>query len=336
MYPPLEIGNWEHSFLFFGEQIFDGRHPMGKYKPFILLGAAVVVALITSVLIYSWLQRKAKVEKTEAFQTQSVAVAAADLSWGTVLTKGMTKVVPFLKASLPEGYFSDPASLEGRVLLSPIKANEPIFETKLAPTNVKTGGVAAVITPKKRAIAIRVDKTIGVSGFIHPGNRVDVLVTMATGKTPAPLTKTVLENILVLAAGTETETKGKEEKPSNVDVITIEVTPEEAEKVALAATEGRLQLVLRNFSDTEDVITKGTDIPALLASYSYGPVKETKADTRRAPVRKVVETKRPVVTPAPTPAPTPAIEKPPEKASFFTVELIKGTKASEVKFEGRE
>ena len=184
---------------------------MGKYRPFILLGIGVVVALITSVLIYSWLQKKAKVEKTEAFQTQSVAVAAADLSWGIVLTKEMIRLTPYLKASLPEGYFSDPASLMGRVLISPIKTNEPIFEAKLAPTNVKTGGVAAVITSRKRAIAIKVDKTIGVSGFIHPGNRVDVLVTMAIGQPPEPLTKTVLENILVLAAGSETETRGKEE-----------------------------------------------------------------------------------------------------------------------------
>jgi pilus assembly protein CpaB len=237
-------------------------------------------------------------------------------------------VVPFLKASLPDGYFSDPASLAGRVLTSPVKANEPIFETKLAPTSVKTGGIAAVITPKKRAVAIRVDKTIGVSGFIHPGNRVDILVTLSTGKTPIALTKTILENILVLAAGPETETKGKEEKPSNVDVITIEVTPEEAEKVALAASEGRLQLALRNFSDTEDVITKGTTIPTLLASYSQGPVKEVKANARKVAVKRVIETE--------TPVPAPAVEKPPAKPSVFIVELIKGTKASEVKFEGRE
>lgn len=296
---------------------------MGKTRPFILLGAAVIVALITSVVIYNWLQKKARVEKPDT-QTQSVAVAAADLSRGAVLTKGMMKVAPFLKASLPDNYFSDPAMLMGRVLTSPVKTNEPIFETALAPTSIKAGGVAAVITPKKRAIAVRVDKTIGVSGFIHPGNRVDVLVTLAAGKIPAPLTKTVLENILVLAAGPETETKGKEEKPSNVDVITIEVTPEEAEKVALAAAEGRLQLALRNFSDTADVMTNGTTIPTLLASYSHSPAKATKADTRKVAVKRVVGTEKQ--------APTPAIEKPPA----FIVELIKGTKTSEVKFERSE
>ena len=297
---------------------------MGKYKPFILLGTAVVVALITSVLIYNWLQRKAKVEKPEAFQTQSVAVAAADLSWGTILSKDMIRVTPFLKSSLPEGYFSDPASLVGRVLTSPVKANEPIFETKLAPTSVKTGGVAAVITQKKRAVAIRVDKTIGVSGFIHPGNRVDVLVTLHREGAQTAMTKTVLENILVLATGPETEIKGKGEKPSDVDVITIEVTPEEAEKLALAATEGKILLTLRNFSDSEDVMTKGMTIPALLGSYSGPVVKEAKDVTGKEGSKKLVPKKEI--------KPQPALDKKPP----FVVELIKGTKASEVKFEGRE
>jgi pilus assembly protein CpaB len=297
---------------------------MGKYKPFILLGIAVVVALITSVLIYNWLQRKAKVEKPEAFQTQSVAVAAADLSWGTILSNDMIRVTPFLKSSLPEGYFSDPASLVGRVLTSPVKANEPIFETKLAPTSVKTGGVAAVITQKKRAMAIRVDKTIGVSGFIHPGNRVDVLVTLHREGAQTAMTKTILENILVLAVGPEMEIKGKGEKPSDVDVITIEVTPEEAEKLALAATEGKILLTLRNFSDSEDVMTKGMTIPALLASYSGPVVKEAKDVTGKEGSKKLVPKKEI--------KPQPALDKKPP----FVVELIKGTKASEVKFEGGE
>jgi len=300
---------------------------MGKYKPFILLGTAVIVALVTSVLIYNWLQRKSKAEIPE-MKTQSVAVAAADLSWGTVLTKDMVKVTPFLKTSLPDGYFSDPASLPGRVLTSPVKANEPIFETKLAPTSVKTGGVAAVVSPKKRAIAVKVDKVIGVSGFIHPNNRVDVLVTLTTGKTPTSITKTVLENILVLAAGPEFEAKGKEEKPSPVDVVTLEVTPEEAEKLALAATEGKILLTLRNFSDSEDVMTKGMTIPVLLASYSgYSPVSETK------PVA-TVSTRRPASSKTPTHVMEKKAES--EKQKPFIVEVIKGGKSSEVKFEGGE
>ena len=288
---------------------------MGKYRPFIFLGLAIIIAFVTSVLIYNFLQRKAKV-KDVTLETQSIAVAKVDLNWGTVLTSEVIEMKPFLKKSLPAGHFTDSSSLTGRVLIFPVKTNEPIFESKLAPTSIKTGGVAAVVSPKKRAVAVKVDKVIGVAGFVNPGNRVDVLVTIATGKTSEPITKIVLENILVLAAGPEIQTKGKEERPSPVDVITLEVTPEEAEKLALAATEGKLQLALRNFTDTEDVHTRGTTIPALLASYTTA--KETRPVTGR------------------TVAPRGTAKPPSEKPHAFIVELIKGTKASEVKFERSE
>ncbi len=117
--------------------------------------------------------------QTQARETQPVVVAAVDLTWGTSLTGDMIKVVPYLKESLPPGYFSDAAAVIGRTIIYPVKANEPIFESKLAPTTVAMGGVAALVTPKKRAMAVKVDKFVGVSGFIHPGNRVDVLVTLS-------------------------------------------------------------------------------------------------------------------------------------------------------------
>ena len=294
---------------------------MEKYRPFVILGIAIFLALITTVLITNWLQRKAKAKAAAPLETQEVAVAKVDLAWGTVLTKGVIETKPFLKGSLVGGYFSDSSSLVGRVLIFPVKASEPIFESRLAPTNVRTGGVAAMLRSKKRAIALRVDKVIGVSGFIHPGNRVDVLVTLASGKITNPITKTVLENILVLAAGPEMETRGKEEKPSPVDVITLEVTPEEAEKVTLAATEGKVVLVLRNFNDTEDFFTKGITIPALLASYSTsGPVKQPKTASKR-----VVKSEKP----AQIEVPAPTVEKVETKPRTFIVEVIKGGKVSE-------
>lgn len=299
---------------------------MGKYKPFILLGVAIIVALIASLLISSYLQRQARVKQVP-LETLPIAVAKVDMSWGTVLTGEMITTKPYLKSTLPGGFFQDPSSLSGRVLISNIKANEPIFESKLAPVTVKTGGVAAVISPKKRAVSIKVDKVIGVSGFIHPGNRVDVLVTLHSEKGQTPMTKTVLENILVLAAGPEIETKGKEEKATTVDVITLEVTPEEAEKLALAATEGRILLALRNFNDTEDVVTKGITIPTLLASYSgYAGVSETKPSTKK-------------VARPPAGKPTTQVEVKKtegDKPKPFVVELIKGSKSGEVKFEGGE
>jgi len=295
-----------------------------------LLGVAVIIALITSLLVYGYIQKKGSVKEVAA-DIQPVVVAAVDLSWGTPITNEMLKKADFLKGSLPTGCFSDPTLVVGRVLIYPVKANEPIFESRLAPVEMKTGGVAAVISPKKRAVAVKVDKVIGVSGFIHPGNRVDVLMTLATGRTFDPVTKTILENILVLAVGTETkERRSSEEKSSPTDVITLEVTPEEAEKLALAGTEGRLQLALRNFSDTENVVTHGMTVTTLVGSaHSPSPVKE-----RRPPSRKEVEVKKV----APQELPPPPVEKKldPPKVSTHTVELIKGSKVSEVKFEGSE
>jgi pilus assembly protein CpaB len=291
---------------------------MGKYRPYLFLGVAVVVALIATFVVLNYVKQAAKPKEPVVLEKKSIAVAAADIPPGAVLASGMIKQAEFLQTSLPEGYFSDSNALIGRVLIYPLKANEPIFESRLAPITIKTGGVAALISPKKRAVSVRVDKVIGVAGFIHVGNRVDVLVTIlprTTSATQSQVTKIVLENILVLASGQEFETKGKEEKASPVDVITLEVTPQEAEKLALAATEGKLQLALRNFNDTEDVLTRGTTVPTLLDSYTgEGERRETKAGPKKVvtPVRMV------------------------QKPTSFTVELIKGGKASEVKVEGRE
>jgi len=316
---------------------------MGKHKSLILFGAALVVALITSVLIYTSLQKK--MHKQEAPPaTESVAVAVVDLSWGAVISKEMIKMVPYLKENLPRGSFTDPSSPVGRVLVFPIKASEPILESRLAPKDIKTGGVAAVISHQKRAIAVKVDSVIGVAGFIHAGNRVDVLVTISPDRTQLPVTKTVLENILVLAAGAEFERKGKDPMP--VNVITLEVTPHEAEKLTLSATEGKLQLALRNHGDIADVQTRGTTIPILLASYGG----ESGITTKKGPSRKgsgkvkPVSKKPPVQlaeakkeeAAAPAPAPVNPKNDPPEEKPIYVIQLIKGTKISEVKFETEE
>jgi|MudIll2142460700_1097286.scaffolds.fasta_scaffold117949_2 pilus assembly protein CpaB len=275
--------------------------------PVIMLVVALVIAGIVSFWSYGLLQKQTTVEATPA-DTQQVAVAAYDLKWGTVITSEVVKTQPYLKGSLPTGYIADPAAAIGRVVMYPIQVNEPLTESRLAPASVKTGGVAAIVSPKKRAMAVKVDKVVGVSGFIHPGHRVDILVSLAkTEKVQQPITKIVLENIPVLAVGTEVEqAAGQKEKAAQVDVITLEVSPEEGEKLALAATEGKLQLALRNYTDTEDVQTRGTTIPNLLASYAGASPEKKGTGVRRA---------------APA-APT----------GGFTVELIKGSKVSQVKF----
>lgn len=294
---------------------------MGKYKPIIMFAIAILIALGVTLLTYDWLQKKAEVGKVKTIPPQPVAVAVADLPWGTALTEEMIKTAPFLKDSLPSGYFSDPKALAGRTLILPVKANQPIFESHLAPpSTVRTGGVAAVITPEKRAMALRVDKVSGISGFIHPGSRVDVLVTLTTrGQDSKPMTKTVLENMLVLASGTVMEQQGEKEKPAQVDVITLEVTPEEGEKLALAASEGRIQLALRNLVDTKDILTPGATIPTLLASYrTYIPEKRVSTTWKKGVVARR------------------AAAAPVEKPRTVSVQLIQGVTASELKFEIEE
>ncbi|MGD0236473.1 MAG: Flp pilus assembly protein CpaB [Syntrophorhabdales bacterium] len=297
---------------------------MGRNKALAILGIGVLIALIASLFTYGWLQKKGRVQ-AETLETMSVVVASSDLPWGTMLTADMVKLTPFLKQSLPEGYFSDTAKVTNpsRTLVQPVKANEPIFESRLAPTGSQGGGVAAVITPKKRAMAVKVDKVVGVSGFIHPGNRVDVLVTLAqVGKVATPITKTVLENVLVLATGADVEKSGNREKPSQVDVITLEVSPEDGEKLALAASEGKLQLALRNSADTGDVVTKGTTFPVLIGSYSLpGQVSQ---DEQHAKPKKQVAKKQ-IAQPAPLP-PRPMV----------SVELVKGGTISSVNFNKGE
>jgi len=296
---------------------------MHRKKHLIFLGMAIFLALVVTLLSYNWIQ-KAAVAKVKPQEMQKVAVAAYDLPWSTVLTKDMVRMTTFLKDSLPNGYHLDVSQVIGRTLIQPIRANEPVTEARLAPTSVTTGGVAAVITAKKRAMSVKVDKVVGVSGYVHPGNRVDVLVTLdqQKGEISSAITKIVLENILVLASGPEfNEPRKKGEKPNDVDVITLEVTPQEGEKLALAATEGKLQLALRNYSDHENVVTTGAKIPNLLGSVAVA-----------APIQSVPKTvTRPVVQKAKAVA-TAA----PARSSAFTVELIQGSKVSEQKIDKGE
>ncbi|MCK4425908.1 MAG: Flp pilus assembly protein CpaB, partial [Deltaproteobacteria bacterium] len=219
-------------------------------------------------------------------KTVSVVVAAADLPWGTKLESKMTDTLPYLKESLPPGYSSSPESLEGRVLISPLRLNQPILEPCLAPVSVTTGGVSAIVTPGKRALAVKGDKVIGLSGFIRPGNRVDVLVTITVPKTKKEITKeitkTVLEDVLVLATGIEIQENKEGGKPHSVDVYTLEVTPDEGERLALASARGKLHFALRNVTDRETVLTKGATISGTVASFR--PKTKTRRQNKKAAV----------------------------------------------------
>ncbi len=121
-----------------------------------------------SFLVYRALKQKAVPEKVAKEETVPVAVALNDLPWGAKLTREMIQVVPYLRQSLPPDCFSDASALEGRVVIASLKQNEPIIESKLAPTDVTTGGVPAILRPGRRAVAVKGNPVLGVAGFIRP------------------------------------------------------------------------------------------------------------------------------------------------------------------------
>jgi pilus assembly protein CpaB len=255
---------------------------MGKWKAIMPFGLALVIAASGSVFLFKWLKSQASAKEIVRVETEAVPVAVTrmDMIWGTKLTPEMIRTVPFLKESLPPGYFSDAESVEGRVVIVALKENMPIVESALAPTSVTVGGVAAIISPGKRAIAVKGDKVIGISGFIRPGDHVDVLVTLRDPRTKSEVTKVVLQNIVVLATGTEMKENGKG-GPAPVDVYTLELSPEEGEKLSLAASEGTLQFALRNATDTDTVLTKGATITEALRSFRGVDPKAAKGKPRK-------------------------------------------------------
>jgi len=270
---------------------------MSQNRSFVFFGLAVLLALITSVMAYNWFQNQApppEIKKIVKFEGQPIAVASVDLPWGTPLTKELVRLVNFPSDHMPDGRFENLEELTGRVVLTPLKRNEPILESKLAPLDVKNGGVVGVLHPGMRAMAVRVNDVVGLPGFVKPGDRVDVMVTLKDSrKKTGKITKTVLENTLVLATGTQMERQGPGEKPKMVKVFTFEVSLEEAEKLAFASTEGKLRLALRSPLNAEPELTNGATAGSLLASFRGSSPTQIKGNRKkRTSVEIIVGGKR--------------------------------------------
>lgn len=256
---------------------------MKRYRPLVFFAVALLLGLVTSILVFSWLQNEKNrlmAAPIPLSQNVQVLVANADLSWGTKLTQEMMQMQELPPGAIPEGHFTSLEAINDRVLLVDIKRNELLLESKLAPLGTTGGGVAAVTDPNKRAMSVKVDDVIGVAGFIKPADHVDVMVTIEpeAGKQGNTVAKMILENVKVLAAGTQMERKGKDEEPKQVQVITVEVDVEEAEKLALASNQGRLRLALRNPLNKEHVLTKGANVGALLSSFRPKVAARPKVD----------------------------------------------------------
>jgi pilus assembly protein CpaB len=204
--------------------------------------------------------------KTVTVPTKRVIVANADLSLGSELGRDDLKSVEWPASAVPEGAFEDPAALIGRGLIDSVVRHEPILPGKLASKEAGSG-LPPIIPAGKRAMSVRVNEVIGVAGYVLPGTRVDVVATQSpTAKAEDMTSKVVLSNVEVLTAGTRLEHDSKDGKPVSVTVVTMVVTPDEAERLTLASTEGKIQLALRNPLDVDSPTTAGVKPGVLMGT----------------------------------------------------------------------
>jgi len=235
---------------------------------FVLL--AGLAAMLASVMVYSALKKRERDVQNAMSHNVEVVVAAYDLPLGTKMEPGEVKLARWSADSLPEGAYTDPKQVLGSYVKNSLVANEPIVQAKLF-TGDKTAGVMPLLIPfGMRAVSVPVDEVSDVAGFVLPHTRVDVLVaTTGEGSGDKAFSKVILQNVEVLAVAQEVEKK--KDEPTVVKVVTLLVTPQESERLALASHSGSLRLAMRNYNDNKIVLTSGSDVAQMLRAYSLAP-----------------------------------------------------------------
>lgn len=273
-----------------------------------VLFIAVLLASAASYAVYRAISRM-PVRQVEV-ATVHIAVASENLPTGIRLAKEHVKVVGWPASTPVKGSFASADQVIGRGLIQPVSENEPLTENKLAPIEAGAG-LPPSIPPGMRALSIRVNDVISVAGYTVPGTKVDVLVTVQEKE--QRMSRTVLSNVQVLAAGTVyDQERAKDGKPIPTSVVTLLLTPEDAEKITLAQSSGSITLVLRNPLDVEPTKTQGVRTVNLMGT--PGPQPVVKADS----------TGRPRLAPRPKPAVL--VEAPPK---IYSVEAIRAAKRSD-------
>jgi pilus assembly protein CpaB len=261
-------------------------------KGIIYIGIAVVFGLVATFFIQRYVAHKTYVAPVA---TGQVAVATVDVSPGNALAAASVKVVSWPQELIPPQAASSLQQVDGRVAVMPIATGEPVLFSKLAPVGT-AAGLSSLLDESKRAVTVRVDDVSGVAGFLHPRDKVDILVDMKVQGLEDSFSKTILQNIMVLSIGQTWEQR--DSKPMVVNTVTLEVTPEQAEILNLASSEGKIRLALRGRRNETIVVTPGVASSAL-----FGGMAEKKKE------------------PEPKAAPQPPQEKAKEERS---VEVIKG------------
>ena len=236
---------------------------MKSKRAIIMLTLSVLVGIAAVLLAGRWMGQQSAGDKT------TVLVATRDLDLGQAITAPMLQSIAWPTGALPAGAFNDPKKLEGRVVRSSIFKGEPVLAPKLAPEGAKAG-LDSVIKEGQRAITVKVNEVVGVAGFLAPGSYVDLLVNIKDDR-DNQISRLVLERIMVLAIAQEAQ-RPDESKPRVVNAVTLEVTPEQAEKIDLARNIGTLSLILRNQVDTVDAATDGVRRQNLFGKEAPAPV----------------------------------------------------------------
>jgi pilus assembly protein CpaB len=277
---------------------------------------AFVVASAASLLLYRFLASSRPQAATAAPPMAHLVVAAKDLEIGRVLKEEDIKVADW-PGGVPVGAVVKVEDLVGRGVIAPIYEKEPVLETRLAARGAG-GGLASMIPPGMRAVAIHVSEVAGVAGFVTPGTRVDVLISGSPGNsTVGTMTKTMLQNMEVLSAG-QAFKKDAEGKPVLVQVVNLLVTPEQAEMLSLASTQTSIQLVLRNPLDHEIAKTPGTAVALL---FQGGKLPGPPQPALAAPRPRAIEPVRRAADP------------PPKKEPPFVMQIINGTHKTDITFQ---
>lgn len=275
----------------------------------LILLCASLLGLLASVLVYRVVSQ---IALAGGGQYEQIVVAAANLSLAETVTNQHVKLVPWPKASVPEGAVRKLQDAEGRVVRGSILAGEPLIDAKLAPELSGKGGIMPMLVPEgQRGVTIKLDEAVREGGFLLPSSRVDVLVSMP--KAPGSqekIAKVILQDVTVLAAGQIVELR--DNKPVTNTTVTLALTPQQTERLAVAQAEGKLMLVQRNLRDTQVVRTTGATPTSLLTDTAV---------TAPAPAEKPKAT----VVAKSAPLPLPTIER-------YPVAVIRGSKVSEQLF----
>ena len=275
---------------------------MARMRVFLVLLLALTAGGALALGTYNYVSGSPQGSPASAIPSKPVVVAASDLPLGSELTADDVKVIEWQASSVPAEAISDPKEVVGRGLVMPVVQYELILPLKLA-SKEAGAGLPPVIPPGLRAMSVRVNEVIGVAGYVVPGTRVDVLTTINPGQQQTTMTsKVILTDVQVLAAGTKIDNTTDKDKPVPVSVVTLLVNPDEAERLTLASSEGKIQLALRNPLDRSAPATRGVRPAVLLGS---------------EPATRVVPSPRAAATVA---------RAIPVEMSGATVEIIRGDK----------